>query len=415
MTSSGPKSRGDDAKATSSATCCPKFDPTYARLDLDGPTSLLLANETDEAVTSGTEVTSADVTTKLTGTDDPVRGVAPTGMIPLNNEDPELPYGNVFPSSSSSSSGLRASSDESDDEDMFVEVEQTRKAKKVKKKAKVKATLEVAAKAKRSSGSSASRVVAPMTSSSMAMSVRARHLGPSVSKTLHPPPLSGERVDTFPAAVVGRETLANRVGGLLRDEAYSAVKSKASKDVRSRDDELGAAEEANAVLQLRLDEIVERNEVEGEVVQLRGELNSASDLKRSRIDDAVAEARDEMIRRFTERTSEVAGLLAEIGGKAQNDMLNLTEIDANLEFISLLQGSEPPNLLTEVKALRGRRHPIYDAHDLFADLLASVRRALEIHVVSAVVVEARFAVDDDIDVSDEGDVEMTYDDEDAED
>ncbi|KFK28886.1 hypothetical protein AALP_AA7G060400 [Arabis alpina] len=159
-------SRGDDAEATSPGIRRPEFNPTHTRLDLDGPTSSLLANETDEAVTSGTEVTSADVTTKLTGTDDPVRGadvegdlmspihlsdhigdpstmiqrgVAPTGMIPLNDEDPELPSGNVFPSSSFSSYGLRASSDESDDEDTFVEVEQKRKAKKVKKKAKAKA------------------------------------------------------------------------------------------------------------------------------------------------------------------------------------------------------------------------------------------------------------------------------------
>ena len=44
---------------------------------------------------------------------------------------------------------------------------------------------------------------------------------------------------------------------------------------------------------------------------------------------SVAEAKDEMTRSFAVRTSEVTGLLAEIGGKAQNDMLNLTEIDAN--------------------------------------------------------------------------------------
>ncbi|KFK22236.1 hypothetical protein AALP_AAs42893U000900 [Arabis alpina] len=550
----GPMSRGDDAEGTASGTRCPEFDPTYTRLDLDGTTSLLLTNETDEVVTSGTEVTSADVTMKLTGT-----------------------------------------RDKSDDEDTFIEVEQTRKAKKVKKKPKVKvrpdphgsslsdekslkrlrkkcgiseeivtehlsylmdfrvhgrseelkhtvtnssgmalisvkpslhevsedfvaamhtelssgngnwrksfsrrrieralsaeifpgkilgrglarmsfreqAALEVAAKAKRYSGSSTPRVVEPMSSTPTAPSARARPSRPSASKSLLPPPSSGElaefrrqsaerarisngkgkgvdletplkrqRVDTFPAAVVGRETSASRLS-LFFDRLVSDY----DEDVCSRDSELGAAKEANAVLQLRLDETVERNEVrepdaialqkvkkdyddklaklklrcskaEGEVVQLRGELSSTSDVQRSRIDDAVAEAKDEMTRSFAERTSKVVGLLAEIGGKAQNDMLNLTEIDANLEFIGLLQGSEPPDLLMEVKALRGRRHSIYDAHDVFADLLASVQRVLKIPVVSAGAAEASVVVDDDIEVSDEDDVEVIDDDEDDKD
>ncbi|KFK28909.1 hypothetical protein AALP_AA7G063800 [Arabis alpina] len=157
----------------------------------------------------------------------------------------------------------------------------------------------------------------------------------------------------------------------------------------------------------RLDEIVERNEVlERDALALQ---------KRFKIDDAVAEARDEMTRGFAERTSEVAGLLAEIGGKVQNDMLNLAEIDANLEFIGLFQGSEPPDLSKEVKSLHGRRHPMYDAHDVFADCLASVRRVLEIHVVSVCATEASAAVDENVDESDEDDVEMTEDDENAED
>ncbi|KFK26813.1 hypothetical protein AALP_AA8G296700 [Arabis alpina] len=327
--------------------------------------------------------------------------------------------------------------------------------------------LEVAAKTKSSSGSSVSRVVAPMTSSPTAPPVRARPSRPSASKTLLPPPSSGEvaefcrlsaerarvssgkrkgvdretpskrqRVDTFPAAVVGKETSASRVGGLLCDEAYSVVTSKASelslffdrlvsdydKDVLSRDNELGAAKETNVVLQSRLDETVERNEAlerdalslqkvkkdyddklaklksrctkaEGEVVLLKGELSSTSDLQHSRIEDAVAEVRDEMARGFSERTSKVAGLLAEIGGK----------------------GSHPPDLLTEVHTLRKQHHPIYDAHDGFADLLASVQRVLEIPVVSDGAAEASVAVDDDVEVSDEDDVKAIYDDEDVED
>ncbi|KFK36290.1 hypothetical protein AALP_AA4G103100 [Arabis alpina] len=265
-----------------------------------------------------------------------------------------------------------------------------------------------------------------------------------------------QRVDIYPAAVVGRETSASHVGGLLGDEAYSTVKSKASElslffdclvsdydeDIRSRDSELNAAKEANAFLQSRLDELAEQNEVlerdalsvqkvkkdyddkltklkprctkaEGEVVQLNGELSSASDLQRSRIGEVVAKARDEMARGFAERTSEVVGLLVEIGGRGQNDMLNLVEIDAKLEFIALLQGSEPPDLPTEVKALRERRHPIYDAYDVFADLLASVHRVLEIPEVSAGAVEASVAVDDDVEVTDEDDLNVTEDDEDA--
>ncbi|KFK29503.1 hypothetical protein AALP_AA7G142900 [Arabis alpina] len=184
-------------------------------------------------------------------------------------------------------------------------------------------------------------------------------------------PLKRQRVDTYPAAVVGRETSASHVvapfvGGLIRDEAYSAVKSKASECTR--------------------------------------------------IGEAVTEATDEIDHGFGRRTSEVVGLLAEIGGKFQNDMLDLAEIDANLEFIGLLQGSEPRDLPIEVKALRERRHPIYDARDVFADLLASVRRVLKIHVVSVGAAEATVAVDvdDDVKVSDDDDVEAT-DDEGAED
>ncbi|KFK22407.1 hypothetical protein AALP_AAs65984U000200 [Arabis alpina] len=197
-------------------------------------------------------------------------------------------------------------------------------------------------------------------------------------------PSKRQRADAFPAAAIGGEASVSGGDGLLRAGAYSVVKSRYSElsllfdrlvgdydeDVRSRGSELSAAKEANAALQSRLNETVEQNEAlerdalalqrvkkdyednlsklksrcakaEGETVRLRGELSSASDLQRARVDAAVAEARDEMTRSFVVRTSEVAGLLAEIGGKVQNDMLNLTEIDANLEFIGLLQGIGP--------------------------------------------------------------------------
>ncbi|KFK31535.1 hypothetical protein AALP_AA6G125000 [Arabis alpina] len=337
--------------------------------------------------------------------------------------------------------------------------------------------LEAAAKTRGSSVVGAPRVVMPMTLTPPAPSTQARTSQPSTPKTVLPPPSSGDitefrrlsadrarvssgkgngvdcvtpskrqRTDAFPAAALGGEASASGDDGLLRGEAYSIVKSRYSElsllfdrlvgdydeDVRSRGSELSASKEANAALQSRLDETVERNEAlgrdalalhrvkkdyedklsklksrcakaEGETVRLTGELSSASDLQRSRIDTAVAEARDEMTRGFVERTSEVVGLLAEIGGRAQNDMLNLTEIDANLEFIGLLQGSEPPNLSTEVKSLRGRSHPIYDAHDVFADLLASVRRVLEIPTAPA------GSVDDNVESSDEYVVEVTGD------
>ncbi|KFK41088.1 hypothetical protein AALP_AA2G084200 [Arabis alpina] len=339
------------------------------------------------------------------------------------------------------------------------------------------AALEAVPKAKGSSGTSTPRVATPTTSTPSASSVRARSSRPLAPKTLLHPPSLGD-VAEFRRLSAERARISSGKGkGVDRmthfEEAESGrtpcsscwqrdfcsrlflffdrLVSDHDEDVRSRDSELGAAKEANAILQSTLDGTVEQKEAferdvlalqkvkknyeeklsnlksrctkaEGEAVQLRGELSSASDLQCSRIDDAVAEVRDEMTCSFAERISEVDGLLIEIGGKAHNDILNLTETDANLEFIGLLQGSEPPNLLTEVKALRGRRHPIYDAHDVFANLLASVRRVLEIPVVSAGAAEASVAVDDDVEVSDEDDVEASdeddveaTDDEDAED
>ncbi|KFK36294.1 hypothetical protein AALP_AA4G103700 [Arabis alpina] len=297
-----------------------------------------------------------------------------------------------------------------------------------------------------------------MASSPMASLARAKPSRPSASKTLLPPPsgevaefrrLSAERarisngkgkgvdrktpskrqrVDSFPAAVVGIETSVSRVGGLLRDEAYSVVKSKASElslfldrlvsnydeDVCSRNIELGAAKKANAILQSWLDKIIERNKaVERDALVLQKAKKDYDD-KLANLKLRCTKAEGEVVQRGT---SEVIRLLVEIGEKAQNDMLNLTQIDAHLEFIGLLRGSDPPDLSTEVKALHGRRHPIYDAHNVFADLLASVRRVLKIHVVPASAAEASVtaAVDFDNEVSDEDDVEATNDDRDAED
>ncbi|KFK24241.1 hypothetical protein AALP_AAs67875U000200 [Arabis alpina] len=120
--------------------------------------------------------------------------------------------------------------------------------------------------------------------------------------------------------------VALSVRGLLRDEAYAATKSKASERIKK--------------------------DCDAKLAKLKWS---------TRIDEAVAEARDKMARGFAGRISEVAGLLAEIGRKAQISMLNHAEIEANLEFHGLLQGSRPSDLPTEIKALRERRHPIYDA------------------------------------------------------
>ncbi|KFK24164.1 hypothetical protein AALP_AAs73299U000200 [Arabis alpina] len=217
-------------------------------------------------------------------------------------------------------------------------------------------------------------------------------------------PAKKQSVNTYLAATVERKASANHVvapsgSGLLRDETYVATKSKASEDVRARDSELCEAREPNAVLQSRLDEFSEGNKVlerdalsvqkikkvcddklaklksrctkaEGEIVLLRGERSSASDFQSTRIGEPVAEAKDEMAHGF---------------------------------------GPTPPDLSTEVKALCERCVPIYDARDVFEDLLACVQRELEIPEVYAPVVEADVAADDDVEVgaTDGYDAEVT--------
>ncbi|KFK24349.1 hypothetical protein AALP_AAs59243U000100, partial [Arabis alpina] len=164
--------------------------------------------------------------------------------------------------------------------------------------------LEAAAKARGSSGTGAPGVAMPTTSTPPAPSMRARTSRPSAPKTALPPPSSDDvaefrrlsaerarissgkgkgvdrvtpskrqRADAFPAAAIGGEVSAGGGDGLLRAEAYSVVKSRYSElsllfdhlvgdydeDVRSRGSELSAAKEANAALQSRLNETVERN------------------------------------------------------------------------------------------------------------------------------------------------------------
>ncbi|KFK32567.1 hypothetical protein AALP_AA6G259900 [Arabis alpina] len=322
------------------------------------------------------------------------------------------------------------------------------------------AALEAAEKAKGSSGTNTPRAVTPMISTSMPPLVRARSSRPLVPKTVLPPPFSAEvaefcrlsaertrifsckgkgviretplkrqRVDIYHAAVVSRETSASHVGvsfvgGLLRKEAYSAMKSKFSKlslffdhlvgdydeDVCSMDSAFSAANEANAALQSRLDKFAEGNEILERDSLCMQKLKKDYDDKLTKLKLRCTKAKAEVSSASDLQCSKI-----EIGGKVQNDMLNLAEIDMNLEFIGLLLGSEPLDLLIEVKALCERRHPIYDAHDVFADLLASVQRVLEIHVVYANTIKTSVDVDDDVEVTDEDDVEGTDDDEDAED
>ncbi|KFK29196.1 hypothetical protein AALP_AA7G101800 [Arabis alpina] len=212
------------------------------------------------------------------------------------------------------------------------------------------AALEAASKAKGSLGTNMPRVVIPMTSTPMAPSVRARSSRPLAPKTpatstILPPPSSGklaefcrllaerarissgkgkgvdretpskrQRVDTYPAALQRAMLLRLSLLSLFFDRLVGDY----DEDVCSRDSELRAAKEASAVLQSRLDEFAERNEVlerdvlsvqkikkncddkltklksrctKGEVVRLRGELSYPSDLQRTKISEAVAEAR----------------------------------------------------------------------------------------------------------------------------
>ncbi|KFK32458.1 hypothetical protein AALP_AA6G244400 [Arabis alpina] len=167
------------------------------------------------------------------------------------------------------------------------------------------AALEAAAKATGSSGTNVPKAMVPMTSTPTALSAQVRSSRPlapkiSATSTLLPPrsltsgelaefrklsaerartssgkgkgidretPSKRQRLDTYPGAVVDRETSASHVvappvGGLLHGESYSAVKSKASElslffdrlvgdydqDVCCRDSELRMAKEAKAVL-----------------------------------------------------------------------------------------------------------------------------------------------------------------------
>ncbi|KFK36288.1 hypothetical protein AALP_AA4G103000 [Arabis alpina] len=80
----------------------------------------------------------------------------------------------------------------------------------------------------------------------------------------------------------------------------------------------------------------------------------------TRVLEAVDMAREHMICGFVKRVSRVAELLAKLGEKAKEDMLDLSEIDASLKFIKVLQGKKVSKLEDEVKRLRGQQDEIYE-------------------------------------------------------
>ncbi|KFK41083.1 hypothetical protein AALP_AA2G083600 [Arabis alpina] len=251
------------------------------------------------------------------------------------------------------------------------------------------------AKSMRSSGTDAPRAMVPMTMTPTATSVLARSSRSLTPKTpatptlLLPPSLT-------PYELVMRQRREPRLSsGKGKGIDYETPSKRQRVDTHPglllKESELRVAKEANAVLQSRLDELTEQNLVlerdafsvekikkncdarlvklklrctkgEDEIASLKTQFSSASDLQSTRIGEAVAEAKDEMAYRFAGRIREVAGLLAETGGKAQNSMLNRAE-----------------------------------------DLLNSVRGVLKIPEVSAAAVES-VAVDD-LEVDDEVDDE----------
>ncbi|KFK34362.1 hypothetical protein AALP_AA5G135600 [Arabis alpina] len=264
------------------------------------------------------------------------------------------------------------------------------------------AALEAAAKTTRSSGADAPRAVVPMTltpSATLARARTSRPLAPATSTLPLPPSLTPDelamrrrqsekrarlssgkrkgidyetssnkqRVDTHPGVVVEREVSVSRVAapsasGLLRDEAYAATKSKASEGNYNEMfvSEIKIKKDCDA----KLAKLMSRcTKGEDEIALLKTQLSSASDLQSTRISEVVAEAKVEMACGFAGRVS---------------------------------KGLEPPDLPTEIKALRERRRPIYDAHNVFGDLLDSVRDVLEIPEVSATDVEM-VADDDEVD------------------
>ncbi|KFK29595.1 hypothetical protein AALP_AA7G154700 [Arabis alpina] len=231
--------------------------------------------------------------------------------------------------------------------------------KRVSSPERVKLKAAAAAKTIRSTGSGVRRSVTPMTPALMAASAHERSSTTTApktpaTKTLRPPssltldelamrhtlsekraisssgkgkgidrgtPSKRQRVDIYPAAVVEREALASRVAAPSLFLLFDLLVGDYDEDVRSRDDELREAKEANTIMQSRLDEFAERNMVlerDALSVQKSKKENSASDLQSTRISEVVVAARDEMARGFegVQRVLEVPEVSAADGDDA---------------------------------------------------------------------------------------------------
>ncbi|KFK23140.1 hypothetical protein AALP_AAs49767U000200 [Arabis alpina] len=417
---SGSKRVGDNRKSASSRDDGPMtlHDNPMARAErLIDP--ILDALQ----VTSGTNMATTSysipnvVMTTLMSDDDPRRLVssgdsnAPdclSFVIPLNDEDPELPFWNAFASSSSSSSGSQASSDE----DTLDEVQHTKKAKKAKKKAKVKV-----------------RPIPLGSSLSDAKSLqRLRRKGSISEEIVLVAPSPADKVDAPPP---GYMTLFENYFDqcllwfplpcfLMRFLAVHGI-CRVQINPRGIRHLLGIyvlSKECGIAISTEHLSYLTDFRVRGPSEELKHTVTNSSGMaliagfqsKDDHFEDRFffAETSEKTVeadcidlvktrweRRVKPSLPEVS---KEFVTAMHTDSRKLAEIDANLEFIGLLQGSEPPDLLTEVKALRERRNLIYDAHDVFADLLASVRRVLEIPEVSAGAAEASVVVDDNVEL-----------------
>ncbi|KFK35624.1 hypothetical protein AALP_AA4G015400 [Arabis alpina] len=167
-------------------------------------------------------------------------------------------------------------------------------------------------------------------------------------------------------------------GGLRHGGAYATTTNKAF-------ERLYELVERNKVLE---EEVKNKKDLDAKVERL--ELDHAKDkemiakLKRrlasadTRAVEAVDTVREEVTRGFGGRVSRDAMLLLRLGGNAKEDMLDLAEVDANLEFIKDIWMKKVTNLKVKVERLEGLQAEIYDAWDVFKELLDEVLEVLGI-------------------------------------
>ncbi|KFK41280.1 hypothetical protein AALP_AA2G109600 [Arabis alpina] len=306
----------------------------------DDLTSRYFADGTDVTMTSGIEVAVDSVVTDVTvGTD--VVAVSDVGYRRIDGLDPSRFIDDIYPmlppgyadaslsSPSSSSSGSRGSSVEGDDEDLLVEVEQMKKAKRKRK-------------------------------------VKVRHV-----------PLASTLSDEKSLQRVWKkcgvsEEIGSRGSSVEGDdedllvEVEHTKKAKRKRNVKVRHVPLGSTLSDEKYLQ----GLQKKCGISEEIVLVV--------VEDTRVLEAVDMAREDMIRDIEGRVSRVAELLAKLGGKAKEDMLDLGEIDANLKFIKVLQGKKVPKPVDEVKRLRGQQGEIYEGWDVFREFIADVKEVIRI-------------------------------------